>query len=167
MARLVGAQVQTEVQGLEPHNTQRPDLQIVFPARMLLVDVVVAHSLTSSRVARGRSAVAIKQAEKRKKYAGVATQLGAELLNLSADTCGGMASHAVKLVEAIGEEGGRWSAGTWSSGHIRRMLLGSTAVALQRGNAMIMLSGYTRSASAWVESGRRAGRRCKGETVMG
>ena len=164
-ARLVGAQVQTEVQGLDPHSTKRPDLQIVFPGRMLLVDVVVTHSLTSSRVARGQSAVTIKQTEKHKKYAGVASRLGAELLNLSVDTCGGMASHAVKLVEAIGEEGERWSAGTWNSGHVKRMLLGSIAVAVQRGNAMVVLSGYTRSAGARVESERRAGRKSEGETV--
>ena len=139
VAWLVGAQVQTEVQGLDPHSTMRPDLQLVFPGRMLLVDVVVAHSLTSSRVARGQSAATTKQTEKHTKYARVASRLEAELLNLSVDTCGGMASHAVKLVEAIGEEGERWSAGTWSSGHIKRMLLGSIAVALQRGNAMVML----------------------------
>ena len=167
VARLVGAQVQTEVQGLDPHSLRRPDLQIVFPGRMLLVDVVVTHSLTSSRVARGQSAVVIKQTEKHKKYAGVASRLGAELLNLSVDTFGGMASHAVKLVEAIGEEGERWSAGTWSSGHIRRMLLSSIAVAVQRGNAMVMLSGFTRSASARVESERRAGRTSERETVTG
>ena len=102
-----------------------------------------------------------------KKYAGVASRLGAELLNLSVDTFGGVASHAVKLVEAIGEEGERWSAGTWSSGHIRRMLLSSTAVAVQRGDAMVMLSGFTRSASARVGSGRRAGRKSERETVTG
>ena len=169
VAQLVGAQVQREVQGLDPHSTKRPDLQIVFPGRMLLVDVVVTHSLTNSRVARGQSAVATKQSEKHKKYAGVASRLGAELLNLSVDTCGGMADHAVRLVEAIGEEGERWSAGMWSSGHIKRILLGSIAVTVQRGNAMVMLSGYTRSASAQAERERRAGtgRKCEGETANG
>ena len=167
VAQLVGAQVQKEVHGLDPHSTKRPDLLIVFPGRMLLVDVVVTHSLTGSRITRGQSAVVIKQTEKHKKYAGVASWLGAELLNLSVDTCGGMASHAVKLVEAIGEEGERCSASTWSSGHIKRMLLGSIAVAVQRGNAMVMLNGYTRSASARVERERRAGGRCERETATG
>ena len=110
---------------------------IVFPGRMLLVDVVATHSLTSSRIARGQSGAATKQAEKRKKYAGAASSLGSELLSLSVDTGGGMATDAVSLVEAIGEEGERCTAGTWSSSRIKRMLLGSIAVALQRGNAMV------------------------------
>ena len=64
-------------------------------------------------------------------YANVASRLGAEMLNLSLETCGAMASDAVRLVKAIGEEGGRWSAGTWSSGQIERLLLGSIAVAVR------------------------------------
>ena len=78
----------------------------------------------------------------------MAARLGAELLNLSVDTCGGMASEAVRLVKAIGEEGERWTAGTWSSSRIERMLLGSIAVSVQRGNALAMLSGFIRSAGA-------------------
>ena len=167
VAQLVGAQVQKEVHGLDPHSNKRPDLMIVFPGRTLLNDVVVTHSLTSSRVARGQNAATTKQAEKHKKYAGVASRLGAELLNLSVDTCGGVASDAVRLIEAIGEEGELWSAGTWNDSHIKRMLLGVIAVAVQRGNAMTMLSGFTRSASARAESTRRAGRRCDGEVIVG
>ena len=163
VARLVGAQVQQEVGGLDPHSTKRPDLFIVFPGRMLLVDVVVTHSLTSSRIARGQSGAATKQAEKQKKYAGVASLLGSGLLSLSVDTCGGMATDAVSLVEAIGEEGERCSAGTWSSTRIKKMLLGSIAVALQRGNALVLLSGYTRSASAREEKIRRVGGRRESE----
>ena len=45
-----------------------------------------------------------------------------------------MASDAVRQVKAIGEEGERWSADTWSRGHFERLLLGSIAVAVQRGN---------------------------------
>ena len=55
---------------------------------------------------------------------------------MSVDTCGGLASDAVKLVRAIAEEGERWSAGTWSSANIERQLLGAIAVAVQRGNAL-------------------------------
>ena len=84
------------------------DSQIVFPGRMLLTDVVVSHSLTAQR----GSAATRKQGVKNRKYAAVAACLGAELLNVSADTCGGLASDAIKLVQAIGEEGERWNAGT-------------------------------------------------------
>ena len=73
----------------------------------------------------------------------MASRLGAELLNVSVDTCGGLTSDAVKLVRAIAEESERWSAGTWSSAKIERQLLGAIAVAVQRGNALIMLACYT------------------------
>ena len=85
------------------------------------------------------------------------------MLHLSVDMCGGMASNAVRLVRATGEEGERWSAGTWSSGLIERMLLSSVAIAVQRGNAMAMLSGYTRSAVAGAHAEGRAGEK----TVVG
>ena len=77
-----------------------------------------------------------------------ASRLGAELLNASVDTCGGMAGDAHVLVRAIGEEGERWSAGTRSAASIERQLLSAIAVAIQRSNAMTMLSDYTRAASA-------------------
>ena len=51
----VGAQVQREVEDLDQDSMQRPDLQIVFPGRTLLVDVVVSHPLTAAAVAAGGS----------------------------------------------------------------------------------------------------------------
>ena len=82
IAWLVGAQVQREVKGLDPNSKQRPDLQIVFPGRMMLADVVVSHSLTLDNVAQDRNAPTRQQQRKKKKYADVAARLGAELLNL-------------------------------------------------------------------------------------
>ena len=146
MAEQVGAQMRTEVGGLDSNSRQRPDIQIVFPGRMVLTDVVVSHSLTASTVALSKSAAALWQGRKNRKYAGVASRLGAELLNVSLDTCGGMADGTSRLVEAIGEEGERWSVGTWNRGSIERRLLGTIAIAVQKGNAMAMLFGYTRAA---------------------
>lgn len=140
----VGAQVKREVEGLEADSKQRPDLQIVFPGRMLLTDVVVSHSLTAATVVLGKSAATLWQGRKNRKYATLASRLGAELLNMSVDACGGMADDAARLVQVIGEEGERWSMGTWSSGSIERNLLGAIAVAVQKGNAMALLVGYTR-----------------------
>lgn len=141
----VGAQVRREVGGLDPNSKQRPDLEVVFPGRRLLTDVVVSHSLTPSAVDHGKSTAQMWQTLKNKKYARVASRLGAELLNVSVDACGGMADDTVRLVEAVGEEGERWSRGTWSGASIERHLLGAIAVAVQRGNAMAMLVGYTRA----------------------
>ena len=125
---MVGGQVEREATALDPHSQQRPDLRIVFPGRTLLSDVVVTHALSTSRVARSvsvgtQSAAAAKQWVK-KMYAHVASRLGAELLNVSVDTCGGLASEAVQLVRTIGEEGERWTAGTWTRARIERQLLG-------------------------------------------
>ena len=89
-----------------------------------------------------------RQAVKKAKYTGVASRLGAELLNMSLDTSGGMASEAFELVRAISDEGARWSGGTWNSAAITRHLMGAIATAVQRGNALTMLSGYTRAVRA-------------------
>ena len=155
VAWLVGAQVRREVKQLDPHSNQRPDLQITFPGRTLLTDVAVSHSLTPNYIAQSRSSAAIQQLRKREKYRRVASRLGAELLNASVEASGGLASDAERLMHAIGEEGERWSVGTWTSGAIRRQLLGAIAVAVQRGNALAMLSGYTRVTSARVGLDRR------------
>jgi hypothetical protein len=162
-AWMVGAQVRKEVEGLDPDSAQRPDLQIVFPGRMVLADVVVSHSLTASYIAQRKSSALQKQNRKNKKYASVASRIGAELLNMSVDSCGGMASDAVRLGEAIAVEGERLSAGTWSSGEINRQLLGAIAMAVQRGNALAMLAGYTRAAAV---EGVRRGRRLSGRMGM-
>jgi hypothetical protein len=154
VAWMVGAQVKREVEGLDADSRKRPDLEIVFPGRRLLTDVVVSHSLTASSIMRGQSLTAQWQGVKNKKYAGVASRIGAELLNVSLDSCGGMAADAVRLVAAIGEEGERWSMGSWTSGEIKRQLLGGMAVAVQRGNALAMLAGCTRSGRSNALGGR-------------
>ena len=122
VAWLVGAQVRREVTGLDPSSGQRPDLQIVFPGRMLLSDVSVSTSLTAGRVALNGSSAADWQTRKNKKYAGVASRLGAELLNLCLDACGGMASDAERLVAAIGEEGERFVSNVGIRGSVARQL---------------------------------------------
>ena len=109
VAWLVGAQVRREVEWLDPHSKRRPDIQLVFPGRMILSDVVVSHSLASRWVSRNGSSATEAQNRKNAKYAGVASRLGAELMNASVDTCGGLASDTSRLVAAIGEEGERWS----------------------------------------------------------
>ena len=119
VAWLVGGQVQREVtgldprskqrpdmqvRGLDPHSNQRPDIMLVFPGRVLLADVSVSHSLTPAQITNG-SAAASQQSKKNAKYAAVATRLGAELLNLAVDSCGGMALGASRLIEGHSRRG--------------------------------------------------------------
>ena len=126
----VGAQVRREVRELDPHSNQRPDIQLVFPGRLLLTDVVVCTALTPGSIAKDAPMASKLQGRKHKKYAGVAARLDAQLLNVSVEAQGGMASETFLLAQAVGEEGERWSAGTWDSGVIERQLLSEIAVAV-------------------------------------
>ena len=111
------------------------------------MDVSVSHSLTVYLIARGSSSASSWQSRKNTKYAPVAARLGAELLNMCADASGGMATGAFELTRAIGDEGERWL-GAWSSVGIQRHLLECIAASIQRGNAMVMLTGFSRAAGA-------------------
>ena len=170
VAGQVGAHVRAEAKGLDPHSKKRPDLHIVFPGRMLLADVAVSHRLTPAAVTARITAAKSKQNLKKAKYSGVASRLGAELLNMSVDTSGGMASEGLQLIQAISDEGERWSAGTWTSANITRHLTGAIATAVQRGNAMAMLSGYTQAArvhAAAEENGAVEERAMSGSVEVG
>ena len=100
----VGAQVKREVNGLKPGSKLRPDVQLASPGRLLLTDVVVSHTLTAYQIAKRLLGAIVKEWEKDKTNASVAARLGAELINLSVDTSGGMGDGAVRLARAIGEE---------------------------------------------------------------
>jgi phosphoribosyl-ATP pyrophosphohydrolase len=136
-ALLLGAQAKREVQGLVRKSKIRPDLQIFFPGRMLLTDIVVSHPITASRVQTQRSSTTAAQSKKMKKYSSVSAQLGAELLPFSVATYGGLADDAMKLVQALGEEGEE-TMGAWSKEEIIRYTLSVTATAIQRGNAFLL-----------------------------
>ena len=49
------------MEGLDPLNKQRSDLQLAFPGRMALTDVAVSHALTANHVARGKSVTGLMQ----------------------------------------------------------------------------------------------------------
>ena len=79
----------------------------------------------------------------------------AELLPYSVETHGGMADDAMKLVQAMGEEGEEVM-GAWTKAEIMRYILSLTAVAVQRGNARVVLSGRMKSLRM-IAMGRRKG----------
>jgi hypothetical protein len=111
---------------------------------MLLTDVVISHPLTDSRIQSRHNSSVKNQSAKRSKYSDVASRLGAELLPFSVETLGGMADDAMKLVQAMGEEGEE-SMGTWTKAQIVRYIMSVTAAAVQRGNARVVLAGWMRS----------------------
>jgi len=125
-ALLLGAQARREVKGLADKSNVRPDLQIFFPGRMLLTDVVVSHPMTAFRVQRQVLSTTSAQYGKQTKYSKMASQLGAELLPFSVATYGGLADDAMKHVQAMGEEGEE-TMGAWSKEEIVRYTLSVTA----------------------------------------
>src|ERR1700752_1139226 len=123
---LTGAQTQREVKGLDRNNNNRPDLQVLFPGRMLLTDVVISHPLTNSRIRQSRSSATSQQWNKDNKYSNVASRLGIELLPFSVEMLGGMADDAMKFVQAL-SEAGEETMQIWSQNEIRQYTLAITA----------------------------------------
>lgn len=163
---IMGGQAVREPKGLHVEDGRRPDLQVVFPGRHVLTDVVVSHPLSSARLRRaagGSAAVAREwQQRKRKKYSETATRHEALLLPFSVETCGGMAPDAITLLDTI-SEAGKEHLSLWSHAQIVQHMLCSVAIAIQKGNAMAMLSAYSaavvRASAAVVEAGGENGGR--------
>ena len=77
----------------------------------------------------------------------------AQLLPFSVETCGAMAPDAVKLLQLV-STAGREHLGLWPHEDTMRHVLGAIAMAVQRGNAMALLAGYSKAvmcASAAVD----------------
>ena len=110
------------------------------------------HPLPSSRVSRPKSVASVKQQQKRNKYGSVAARIGAELSPFAVESSGGMAQDALKLIHAMAEEG-EDTMRMWSGEQIARHSLCLTATAVQRGNAMMMLHGYTQCRRAMADTG--------------
>jgi hypothetical protein len=155
-ALMMGIQAVREPAGLHSSDGRCPDLQLVFPGRNIISDVVVVHPLAPSRVKSRMSWTATgaareAQGMKHRKYRETAAQHHAELLPFSVETYGGMAPDAIKLLSAMGSMGEE-QLGVWPRHVVIRHLMGAVATAVQRGNAVAWLGGYSR---ALAEMGRR------------
>jgi hypothetical protein len=78
------------------------------------------------------------------------------------ETYGGMAPDAITLLDTI-SEAGKEHLSLWSHAQIVQHMLCSVAIAIQKGNAMAMLSAYSaavvRASAAVVEAGGENGGR--------
>jgi hypothetical protein len=101
-------------------------------------------------------AARIAQGQKRRKYTKVAVDNHAELLPFSVETYGGMAPDAIKLLSAMGDMGEE-QLGMWPRHVVIRHLIGSVATAVQRGNAVTWLSGYSRALTALAQAREEGG----------
>ena len=90
------------------------------------------------------------------KYDRTAAQHHAQMLAFSVETCGGMASDAVTLTHIIADAGEEML-GLWPKDEILKQLVGAVSVAVQRGNGMTFLAGYTRAMAAGTGAPAREG----------
>jgi hypothetical protein len=145
-ALVLGVQVACEPAGLHTEDGKRPDLQLVLPGRHILTDVAVCHvlsagALKSQHALRTTGVARHRETLKRQKYSETTKQQRAEMLPFVVETCGAMAPDAIRLLQIMGEAGQEHLA-MWPKHEVIRHLVGSVAIAVQRGVAMTYLAGY-------------------------
>ena len=149
-ALALGLKAQLEPKGLQADSNLRPDLLISLPGRTILTDVAVCHPLAPGAVKRrgGKLAKArTAEQQKKRKYAKLASQRRYEMLPFAVETSGGFAPAAVQLMHAMALAAAQ-TFQLWTHAAIIQQLVGSVAIAVQRGTAMSYLDGYERSVGA-------------------
>ena len=150
-AQLLGIRARREVTGLSEDASLRPDLLLTLPGRTVLSDVVVCHPLApgtrNTRGARRLATAKAKETTKNKKYAHLSSRHRFVQLPIALETTGGVGPRTATLIEAMADASAEQLV-TWSRESVIRELLGSVAMAVQRGNAMTFLEGYDRALHA-------------------
>jgi len=134
----------TNLSGQGDHS--RPDLQLVVNGQQCLVDVTIRHPGCKTNIANGSAreqlaAAAKGEAEKKAKYTDMAQTQQASFLPFAVETYGGLGKSARKLIKQIASAA-EDQMQMLTEEEIREELRGSVAIAIQKGNAMIMLSAY-------------------------
>ena len=80
---------------------------------------------------------------KRRKYTDISSQRQFELMPFGCETTGGLGPSAVQLIRVMAQASAELLH-MWSYDDIVRELVGSVAIAVQRGGAMAYLEGYDR-----------------------
>ena len=110
----------------------RPDLDILFPHRRLLVDVTVVHPSSPSRTSLVQLAAATAaEARKKRHYAANSALGGGELLAFAVETFGGFGKQATEVFKIL-----QSASQSLATEDIR-----SISVLLQKGNAHVMNQG--------------------------
>lgn len=147
-AHYSGAAAAREPSGLSTEDGRRPDLHIVIPGLSVLTDVVVSHPLAPSHL----SAASVKplttanQAALRKhnKYKQLADTQQSHFLPFSVETTGGMTEDAEELVDQLSLTC-KDHLTLPSSRPFAHSIRSSIAVAIQRGNAITIQCGFSRT----------------------
>ena len=161
-ALIMGFQAVRQPLGLDTASKLRPDLVVVLPGRRILTDVAIVHPVTLSKA---RGAVSLQplgaarrgERQKRGKYLKLNSSHGMEQLPFVVETCGGLGPSAVALLKAMARAA-QEQLSMWPKWDIIRHVVGSVAVAVQRGTAMTYLQGYDRALSALAQPLKGRGR---------
>jgi hypothetical protein len=142
----------TEPAALCHDSNKRPDIQIDLPAETLLSDVTISHPSTKSwrKVAAKRGVEAVgdeREVEKDDKYAAMAKAIDMEFIPFVLYTYGGFHSSALKVIQKMAESLDP-ACCLLSRAEWKRMLMQHIAIAVQRGNADIMIQASQRSREA-------------------
>jgi hypothetical protein len=148
-ALIMGFQAVRQPMGLDTSSDLRPDLMVILPGRRIVTDVAICHPLAPSRVEKVSSITALRTAReieggKRRKYLKMKTRHQMEVIPFVVETCGGMGPAAVKLLRAMAKASQEHLA-MWPKQAILQHVVGSVAIAVQRGSAMAYLEGYDRA----------------------
>ena len=146
----------THLSGSGDHT--RPDLQLALNGQRYLVDVTIRHPGCKTNIqhgsARQQLAAAHKgETEKKAKYAAMAKAQQASFIPFAVETYGGLGKSARKLINQI-VAAAEDQQQLLSSEEIRKELTGSVAIAVQKGNAKILLAAYHRAVGGAARHGK-------------
>ncbi|MFI5423103.1 MAG: hypothetical protein ACHQWH_04105, partial [Nitrososphaerales archaeon] len=140
-----GAITEREPSRLTGMSRIRPDLSIVLPGHHYLVDVRITHPLCPSHVsiAATKPLAATISAEKHKsnKYNQLAQNIQAEFVPFVVESLGGITKTGQTLLNNVILACSEHQS-LWSPQQLHRELYGSLSIAIQRGNALALTSGY-------------------------
>jgi hypothetical protein len=145
-----GAIVEIEPQQRFPNSLKRPDLELILGSIRYLVDVSIAHPTNSSNLGSGQITLGAALAREKKKilkYKEHAEALGAVFVPFVVESYGGLGNRAREFLKTLGvyalEHALTCSPREWASD-----LAHAIGCTVQRGNALIMQTGWARSSIA-------------------
>jgi hypothetical protein len=146
--KLILLPVRTEPGGLDHTSNKRPDLQISLADHTLLGDVTITHpsSKTNRDMASARGAAAVgdlSEARKNDKYDTLASLAEMEFLPVVLYTYGGFHRSATKFIKRLVDSLDP-ATSLVSRSEFKQALKESLAIALQRGNADVMIQATRR-----------------------
>ena len=149
----VGGQAIREPTGMSAEDGSRPDMRIVVGGEHIITDVVVTRPMAPGYIKKlGRKRLGTAQhleGIKHRKYDRVAARHEAEMLPFSVESSGGVGPDAVRLLQIISEAGQEYLA-LWPFEETLKQLVGSIAIAIQRGIAITFLNGHSRALAAAI-----------------